>query len=465
MIKRKRNKIDFLLCLFFPLVVFAQFADSIYVTPRVATQPVMSDADDPAIWVHPENPGASLIVGTDKGVYPDGGLFVWSLEGEQLQHIVISHPNSVDIRQNVSIGSEKMDLAVVTMRDHAELRIFRIDKETRQLFDITTQESIPVLNSTYGLALYRRPGDGVLFAFITSKDNDLWDQIAQYRLEDDGTGRIKGTLVRTFGDHTTVVEGMVVDDAKGFLYAAEEEKGVYRYYAEPEKPDTSLALFATEEDLTANREGLAMYTCPESDESYLLVSAPAQKTVRIYGLPEEDHSNLFPLLAKLYTSSDKAGDGIACVSTPVSGLFPAGIFVWHDQRERRFLLFGWEQIAEQANTLCLGYDPTTAVDSPDPSQSIRVPEEMIVSPNYPNPFNNGTRFQIQLTHSQELSAEIFNVMGKSVKDIFKGQLDAGTHHFQWQGNDYRGALVPSGFYFLRIKISDEMRTLKMNLVR
>ncbi len=454
-----------LVLLFLPIIVFAQAVDSIHVLPRVATQSVITDADDPAIWVHPDNPGASLIVGTDKGVYPEGGLFVWSLQGEQLQHIVISHPNSVDIRQNVSIGSEKMDLAVVTMRDHAELRVFRIDKESRQLFDITTQESIPVLNSTYGLALYRRPADGMLFAFVTSKDNDFWDQIAQYRLEDDGTGRVKGTLVRTFGDHTTVVEGMVVDDAKGFLYAAEEEKGVYRYYAEPEKPGTSLALFATEEDFTANREGLAMYTCPETDESYLLVSGPAQKMVRIYGLPEADNAHIFPLLVKLYTSSDKAGDGIACVSTPVSGLFPAGIFVWHDQRERRFLLFGWEQIAEQCTKLCLGYDPTTAVDTPDQSRSISVPEEMIVSPNYPNPFNNGTRFQIQLTHSHELNAEIFDVMGKNVKDIFKGQLDAGIHHFHWQGNDYRGALVPSGFYFLRVKISDETHTLQMNLVR
>jgi 3-phytase len=458
-------KRPFLVCLFFPLFVFAQLADSIYVTPRIATQPVMSDADDPAIWVHPENPGASLILGTDKGVYPEGGLFVWSLEGEQVQHIVISHPNSVDIRQNVSIGSEKMDLAVVTMRDHAELRVFRIDKESRQLYDITTEESIPVLNSTYGLALFRRPADGVLFAFVTSKDNDLWDQIAQYRLEDDGTGRIKGTLVRTFGDHTTVVEGMVVDDAKGFLYAAEEEKGVYKYYAEPDQADTSLALFATEEDLTANREGLAIYTCPDSDESYLLVSTPAQKTVRIYALPAEDHSDLFPLLGKLYTSSDKAGDGIACVSTPVSGLFPAGILVWHDQRKRRFLLFGWEQIAEQCNKLCLGYDPTTTVDSPDQSKFIKVPEEMVVSPNYPNPFNNGTRFQIQLAHSQEIRAEIFDVMGKRVKEIFKGQLDAGIHHFYWQGNDLRGALVPSGFYFLRIKIPSETHILQMNLVR
>jgi hypothetical protein len=56
------------------------------VTPaaKVATEPVPSGgdaADDPAIWVHPDDPARSLVLGTDK----KGGLHAYSLDGRQRQ--------------------------------------------------------------------------------------------------------------------------------------------------------------------------------------------------------------------------------------------------------------------------------------------------------------------------------------------------------------------------------------------
>src|SRR5688572_29651289 len=49
--------------------------------------PATVDADDPAIWVHPERPGDSLIIGTLK----DAGLVVYDLRGKVLQYL--SPPN------------------------------------------------------------------------------------------------------------------------------------------------------------------------------------------------------------------------------------------------------------------------------------------------------------------------------------------------------------------------------------
>ena len=42
--------------------------DSTSVTkPAVITEATLNDTDDPAIWINPANPEASLIIGTDKG--------------------------------------------------------------------------------------------------------------------------------------------------------------------------------------------------------------------------------------------------------------------------------------------------------------------------------------------------------------------------------------------------------------
>ena len=49
---------------------------------RVATEPVPSAgdaADDPAIWIHPDDPARSLVIGTDK----KGGLEAYSLDGRR----------------------------------------------------------------------------------------------------------------------------------------------------------------------------------------------------------------------------------------------------------------------------------------------------------------------------------------------------------------------------------------------
>src|SRR5688572_32641390 len=45
--------------------------------------PATVDADDPAIWVHPERPHDSLIIGTLK----DAGLVVYDLRGKVLQYL------------------------------------------------------------------------------------------------------------------------------------------------------------------------------------------------------------------------------------------------------------------------------------------------------------------------------------------------------------------------------------------
>src|SRR5688572_33011295 len=73
----------------------AAFAEPPEISSAVDTAPFSSydeapatvDADDPAIWVHPERSQDSLIIGTLK----DAGLVVYDLRGKVLQYL--SPPN------------------------------------------------------------------------------------------------------------------------------------------------------------------------------------------------------------------------------------------------------------------------------------------------------------------------------------------------------------------------------------
>src|SRR5687767_12222997 len=95
------------------------------VKPRVVTEPVRHDTDDPAIWVNSAEPAQSLVLGTDKDA--DGALYVFGLDGRIRHDLTVrglSRPNNVDVAYGVMIGGKKTDIAVVTERYAHRLRIF-----------------------------------------------------------------------------------------------------------------------------------------------------------------------------------------------------------------------------------------------------------------------------------------------------------------------------------------------------
>jgi 3-phytase len=74
-----------------------------------------ADSDDPAIWVHPWLPRASLVVATQK----NAGLSVYALDGRALQHIPApGRFNNVDLVHDFRLAGRRVDLAVVTDRGH-----------------------------------------------------------------------------------------------------------------------------------------------------------------------------------------------------------------------------------------------------------------------------------------------------------------------------------------------------------
>jgi hypothetical protein len=79
-----------------------------------------------------------------------------------------------------------------------------------------------------------------------------------------------------------------------------------------------------------------------------------------------------------------------------------------------------------------------------------------VSANMPNPFNQQTSFNINLTETAHVTVDIINTLGTTVATIDKGNLVAGAHKVIIDGTD-----LASGLYFYTVKAGNKSVTKKM----
>lgn len=323
--------------------------DSVQVIkPLYVTDTVAHDTDDPAIWINPENPALSLIIGTDKD--QDGGLYVFDLKGKSIKEKRVSglkRPNNVDIEYGLALNGKATDIAVVSERFTHKLRIFSlpdmkpVDGGGIEIFQGETAEGTRDL---MGIGLYKNK-EGKFFAIAGRKTGPvdgtyLW----QYLLEDNGAGQVKATLVRKFGTYSGLkeIESIAVDDALGYVYYSDEGKGVRKYYADPEKGNKELALFATT-GFTEDHEGISIYKLTDST-GYILVSDQGANQFQIFsreGDAQNPHNHALIKTAKVKASHS---DGSEMVSVPLNADFQNGLFVAMSD-DKTFHLYRWEDIA------------------------------------------------------------------------------------------------------------------------
>jgi 3-phytase len=323
-------------------------------SPVVVTEEVNHDTDDPAIWIHPTDPAKSLIIGTDKE--EDGALYVFNLDGKIDQQRTVHglrRPNNVDVEYGLVLNGTETDIAVTTERLENKIRVFSlpdmkpVDNGGIEVFVNET------LRAPMGIALYKRPSDGSIYAIVGRKEGPtdgtyLW----QYLLQDDGTGNVKAIKVREFGLWSGVkeIEAIAVDDPLGYVYYSDENVGIRKYYADPDVKDANaeLALFGTE-GFTGDQEGISIYQVNDGT-GYILVSDQQVNKFNIYkreGEPENPHDHQ---LVKTISVSTNESDGSDVTNVSLNKNFPAGLFVAMSDN-RTFQFYSWIDIAGEDLTI------------------------------------------------------------------------------------------------------------------
>ena len=84
------------------------------------------------------------------------------------------------------------------------------------------------------------------------------------------------------------------------------------------------------------------------------------------------------------------------------------------------------------------------------SEDISVPSDFSLQQNYPNPFNPTTIISYELAEDSEVTLEVFDLMGRSIKVLYSGQQSAGKYSQIWNGIDNFGNSVGAGVYLYRM---------------
>jgi len=324
------------------------------IPPLVVTEPVLKDSDDPAIWVNPADPAQSLVLGTCKDEQ-NGGLYAFDLKGKIVKTALgMKRPNNVDLVYGLMLGGRPVDIAVMTERNSCKLRVIAVpsmqalDGGGLPVFDFEhDKERLPT-----GIALYKRPRDGAIFAIVGARVGPKEGYLWQYRLEDDGKGGVRATKVREFGAYsdTKEIEAIAVDNELGHVYYSDERLGIRQYSADPDAPDANreLAVFGTD-GFFLDREGISIYPTGPG-RGYIIVSnqdgdgkgqGNSFRIFRREGEPGKPYAHPFLKEAKLSTESS---DGSDVTTVDFGGRFPGGLFVAMST-DRTFHYYSWRQIA------------------------------------------------------------------------------------------------------------------------
>lgn len=298
-------------------------------------------ADDPAIWVHPSDPAKSLVIGTDKQL----GLYVFDLEGRIVQTLPDGRMNNVDLRKGFPLGGKAVTIVAASNRSTDSIAVYRIEPDTGRLVNAAAGVLPTGFTDPYGLCLYESAVSGEFFVFVNEGGDGTF---RQWRLYDDGEGRVAAEQVREFPVGSQA-EGCVADDATGDLYVAEEAVGLWKYSAEPDGGNTRTLIDTTGEallegniggqadaegHLVADAEGVALWTAPDGG-GYVVVSSQGANNYVLYERGGDNaYVGTFHIVANAAEGIDGASetDGLDVTSAALGERFPQGLLVVQDGR-------------------------------------------------------------------------------------------------------------------------------------
>ncbi|HEY9664524.1 MAG TPA: phytase, partial [Allocoleopsis sp.] len=190
--------------------------------------------------------------------------------------------------------------------------------------------------TAYGIATYTSPVSDKTFVFVSQREGN---QIAQLELIDKGDGTVTAEVVRTLSApippdaelEDAQFEGMVVDRESGYLYAAQEQRGIWKFQAEPDAATEGDLIEAVKPEgdvLTADAEGLTIYY-GANGTGYLLASSQGDSSFAVF-TREGSNDYLGSFVIDDGEDGVAESDGADVINVSLGEQFPNGLLVVHD---------------------------------------------------------------------------------------------------------------------------------------
>jgi hypothetical protein len=89
-----------------------------------------------------------------------------------------------------------------------------------------------------------------------------------------------------------------------------------------------------------------------------------------------------------------------------------------------------------------------------------VPNEIMLFPNYPNPFNPETTFSFNIGFLHETSLRIYDIQGRLIETLVDDKISPGFHTMTWNASE-----VATGVYFVKLISGDKIKTRKIMVLK
>jgi hypothetical protein len=189
-----------------------------------------------------------------------------------------------------------------------------------------------------------------------------------------------------------------------------------------------------------------MHLLGESIESYAI--GPDGDTIPFVRVPEWDFDwqdfYWFKYMQHVPPGSDIFGNGVYdnTVGNPHNPSDPpTDVYPGYNTTDEMFLVFfhlmEYQEGDEYVNGDSLNTIFLTAAEEKLPNGEISV---------FPNPFKDKVALNYALTEPSQVSIFIYDMQGKVVNKLYRGQQEAGEQTLEWDGTSTENASVPAGLY-------------------
>lgn len=92
-------------------------------------------------------------------------------------------------------------------------------------------------------------------------------------------------------------------------------------------------------------------------------------------------------------------------------------------------------------------------------------EQLLLLPNYPNPFNSSTAIEFKITKTSSVRLEIYSQLGRRIQTLLNTTLIAGTYKTFWDGKNNFGENSASGIYYIMAQSDNYIAKSKIVLIK
>ncbi|MBC8403140.1 MAG: T9SS type A sorting domain-containing protein [Candidatus Marinimicrobia bacterium] len=110
------------------------------------------------------------------------------------------------------------------------------------------------------------------------------------------------------------------------------------------------------------------------------------------------------------------------------------------------------------------FPTTVSIDNEVDAFSL-LPQSIALESIYPNPFNPQATIRYDVARAGNVQAQIFDLQGKLVRDLFSGRQNQGKHTINWDAKNNLGQSVASGTYLIKVSSGNSSAIRMITLVR